>query len=320
MLFCLDMRTCFLFPGQGAQYAGMGKDLWDSSHAVRELFGKASKASGMDMPALLFEGTDEDLDRTDRTQVAVTLMNLSSSLVLGEKGVRMEGCAGFSLGEYAALCEAGVIDLEDLFPIVKIRGEAMEKASRNLDSAAGAPGMAAVLGLSADAVSEAVGTLGPKGVFLANLNSPSQAVVSGSFEGLAEAERVLKAAGAKRFMRLRVSGPFHSPLLKEAAEALGKALESFTFSEPRIPVYSNVTGKRIASGAEARQLCARQVVSTVRWVDVEKSLLADGFSTYVESGPGAVLTGLFKALQADLNCAPAGTMKQIEKLVAPAQA
>ncbi len=314
------MKTCFLFPGQGAQYSGMGKDLWDSSPAVKELFGKASKAAGMDMERLLFQAGADELQATDKTQVAITLMNLSAAVVLREKGVTMDGCAGFSLGEYAALYEAGVVSLPDLFSIVKLRGELMEKASRNLDSPAGKPGMAAVLGLSSALAAAALESLAKKNVYMANHNSPSQIVLSGTPDGLAKAEAALKSAGAKRVIRLKVSGPFHSPLLVEAAEAFEKALESYSFSDPRVPVYSNVTGGRISSGIEARLLCGKQIVSTVRWVGVEESLLAEGFTRFVEAGPGTVLTGLFKALKADVNAAPAGKKEEIEKIAATAAA
>jgi [acyl-carrier-protein] S-malonyltransferase len=308
------MRTCFLFPGQGAQYPGMARDFWESSPAVKELFRRAAAASGMDMEKLLFEASAEDLQATDKAQVALTLASLSAAAVLRENGIGAEGTAGFSLGEYTALHEAGVISTEDLFPIVKVRGDLMEKAARGLDSGSGKPGMAAVLGLPAERVSAVVEGLSGSGVFVANHNSPTQVVVSGTAAGLAAAEEALKAAGARRIVRLKVSGPFHSPLMAEARAAFEEALRGFTFRDPRVPVYSNVTGKAIASGQEARELCGRQLVSPVRWVGVEESLQADGFTRFVEAGPGTVLTGLFKGLALDAPCSPAGTMESIRKL------
>jgi [acyl-carrier-protein] S-malonyltransferase len=308
------MKTCFLFPGQGAQYPGMVKDLWDASPKVRELFAMASKAVNLDMEKLLFAGSSEDLQSTDKTQAAVTLANLASATFLHEKGVPMDGCAGFSLGEYTALCEAGVMRPEDLFPVVKLRGELMEKASRGLDSQTGKPGMAAVLGLSAEKVMAAVLPLSADGVYPANHNGPTQVVLSGTPEGLAKAEAALKAAGAKRVIRLKVSGPFHSPLLAGAAEAFSKALEEVSFSDPLIPVYSNVTGRLIGSGKEARDLCGKQMVTTVRWVSVEESLLSDGYTRFIESGPGTVLTGLLKSLKPDSVCCPAGKLEDITKI------
>jgi [acyl-carrier-protein] S-malonyltransferase len=293
----------------------MGEDFWEASEAVRELFRKASLASGIDIKRLLFEAPAEELRATDKTQLAVTLINLAAAQILREKGVAMDGCAGFSLGEYAALHEAGVIRLEDLFPIVKIRGDLMEKASRALDTSAGKPGMAAVLGLPVEKTAEVVQSAASDGVFIANFNSPTQAVISGTAEGLAKVEPALKAAGAQRVLRLRVSGPFHCPLLADAAKAFQAALEDYTFSEPRLPVYSNVTGKVIGSAAEAKALCGKQIVSPVQWISVESSLLDAGFARFVEAGPGTVLMGLFKALKSDIVCAPAGEMPDVEKIV-----
>jgi [acyl-carrier-protein] S-malonyltransferase len=323
MVFWYDMKTCFLFPGQGAQYPGMAKDLWERSSRVKELFTKASDAAGMDTKSLLFDSTAEELKATDKTQVAITLASLCSSAWLRENGTPMEGCAGFSLGEYAALCEAGVIRLEDVFPIVKARGDIMEAAARQLDdggtegstggAGARAPGMAAVLGLPADKAFEIVEGLAGAGAFVANHNSPSQVVVSGTVSGLAAAEAALKAAGAKRLVRLQVSGPFHSPLMAKARAAFDEALKEYTFSDPRLPVYSNVTGTRIHTGAEAKALCGKQLVSTVRWVSVEETLLAEGFDRFLEAGPGTVLTGLFRALSPVTTCSPAGTLESIGK-------
>jgi [acyl-carrier-protein] S-malonyltransferase len=312
MVFLSDMKTCFLFPGQGAQYPGMAKDLWEASQTVRDLFRTASDSSGMDTEKLLFESSAEDLKATDKTQIAITLASLCSSALAREKGIAPQGCAGFSLGEYAALCEAGVIRLEDVFPIVKIRGDIMEKTARGMDSQAGAPGMAAVLGIPAEKVASTVEVL-KDGVYVSNHNSPSQMVISGTAEGLAKAEVALKAAGARRIVRLSISGPFHSPLMSQARKEFDEALVPFVFSDPRLPVYSNVTGKTIRSGAEAKELCGRLLVSMVRWVSVEESLLGDGFDRFLETGPGTVLAGLFKGLSPQARCTAAGTLEGIEK-------
>ncbi|HTP57474.1 MAG TPA: ACP S-malonyltransferase, partial [Spirochaetia bacterium] len=278
-----------------------------------DLFAKASDASGVDAQKLLFESSEEDLRATDKTQIAITLANLAASTALKEAGVPLQGCAGFSLGEYAALCESGVIRLQDVFSIVTTRGLLMEKAARSLDAASGSPGMAAVLGLPAEKVAEIVGSLSGAGAYIANHNSPVQVVVSGTAAGMAVAEKSLKEAGARRFHRLSVSGPFHSPLMVEARRAFDEALSGFTFSDPRIPVYSNVTGRVIQSGAEARRLCGEQIMSPVRWVSVEQCLFADGFDTFFETGPGTVLAGLMKALQPKAVCHAAGTASAIAK-------
>ena len=311
--FGCRMKRCFLFPGQGAQYPGMAQDLWDASSRVKELFQEASDTLGMDMKALLFNSTAEELKSTDKTQLAMTLASLCSSAALRERGVAPEALAGFSLGEYAALCEAGVLGFSDVFKVVRIRGDLMEKAARGLASPDGAPGMAAVLGLPSEKVLSILGPLAGSGVFAANHNSPSQVVISGSASGLALAEKELKAAGAKRLVRLQVSGPFHSPLMGEARTAFDAALASVRFSDPVIPLYSNVTGARISSGDEARRLCGEQLVSMVRWVDVQQAALADGCDRFYEAGPGTVLTGLMKALRPEARCAPAGTAQAITK-------
>jgi len=303
------MRVCLLFPGQGAQYPKMGLDLRDASPKVRDLFQLASDAAGFDVGRTLSAGTAEELAATDKAQTLITLVNLSAAAVLAERGTEPGGCAGFSLGEYAALCTAGVLGAEAVFRLVRIRGAVMEKASRDLDASGEKPGMAAVLGLPSERAAAVVA--GIEGVFVANHNSPVQLVLSGTAAGLAKAEELLKAEGAKRFLRLNVSGPFHSPLMDGARARYEEALAGFPFADPVLPVYSNVTAVPIGSGAEARELCARQVVSPVRWVDEERRLLADGFASFREAGPGTVLTGLFKALRADVDCRPAGTAEAI---------
>jgi [acyl-carrier-protein] S-malonyltransferase len=310
------MKTCFLFPGQGAQYPGMGRDLWEASDGVKQLFDQASDACGVDLKRLLFEGSEEELKATDKTQIAVTLANVAASRVCQERGIIPDGFAGFSLGEYTALYEAGVLELRDLFPIVKARGEHMEKASRALDAGSDArAGMAAVLGMSYADATKVLRGLAGGGVYLANYSSPQQIVLAGTAEGLQKAEAAFKEAGCRRFVTLKVSGPFHSPLLEDARRGLQEVLAEYRFADPRKPVYSNVSGKRIGSGDEAREFCIRQVVSTVLWVDEEESLLADGFERCLEVGPGSVLAGLWKSFSRDLPCLAAGKLEDIDKLV-----
>ena len=308
------MKTCFLFPGQGAQYPGMGKDLFAASATVRELFGQASDATGLDLEALLFRGSAEDLQATNRTQIAVTLVNLAVARALAERGVEAHGYAGFSVGEYAALAAAGVIADGDLFRIVQARGEAMEAASRGADTAGGPAGMAAVIGLPPERVTAALA--GVDGAWAANFSSPAQVVLAGTAEGLAAAEQACTAAGARRFVALKVSGPFHSPLIESARVRFAEVVAGFTFHDPAQPVYANVTGARIASGAEAKRLCVEQIVSSVQWVTEIHNLVEDGFERFLETGPGKVLTGLMRGFDTGVKCTPVGTMEQVEAAAA----
>lgn len=309
------MKTCFLFPGQGAQYPGMGKDLWEESSSVKELFELASDTTSVNVKNLLFHGSEEELKQTNNTQIAVTLVNLSASAVLKERGIRPQGFAGFSLGEYSALCDAGVIAREDIFPIVKARGEFMEKSSRAMDTPEGKAGMAAVIGLNREEVERVLTEkLSGKDVFLANHSSPIQAVLAGTAKGLREAEKVFDEAGAMKYVILRVSGPFHSPLQETARKELADFLEQFAFQDPNCRVYSNATGKPVESGEKARENCLKQVVSTVQWVAIEQHILDDGFEQYIEAGPGSVLSGLWKSFHRKVRCQPAGTLEAIEKI------
>jgi len=309
------MKVCFLYPGQGAQYAGMGRDLYEASDSVRTLVEAASDATSMDLKKLLFEGTDEELAATDKTQVSITVVNLAARLVLSERGIESEGAAGFSLGEYSALHDAGVLALADVMRVVRIRGDAMEKASRALDTPSGKPGMIAVIGLEIDRAREVLAKLDGR-AYLANRSSPNQIVVAGTQAGLAAAERDFTDAGAMRIIPLKVSGPFHTPLIASASEELADALREVTFSDPQKPVYANVTGARIASGAEARELCIRQVFSPVQWVDEEQAILDDGFDSVIEVGPGTVLSGLWKSFHRGFRSKPAGKLSDIESITA----
>jgi [acyl-carrier-protein] S-malonyltransferase len=309
------MKICFLFPGQGAQYPGMGKDLWEESAGVKELFEVASESTKIDVKKLLFSGSEQELKETDKTQIAVTLVNIASSMVLKEKGITADGCAGFSLGEYSALWEAGVLALRDIFPIVKARGELMERASRSLDGEQGKAGMTAIVGVSYEQALEILKKLGRDDVFLSNHTSPVQVVLGGTAKGLAYAEDAFDAAGFRRIIPLKVSGPFHTPLIKKAQDELRNLLQHYTYSDPVKPVYSNVTGQRIKSGSEARDLSVAQVVSPVKWVTEEENILKDGFGRFLEAGPGAVLKGLWKAFTSEYPCATAGKLEEIKKLM-----
>ena len=310
------MRRCFLYPGQGAQFPGMGKDLHEEYPEARELFEAATAAAGFDVAELIFSGTDDDLKATDRSQVAITTINLAARRVLMIRGIESAGAAGFSLGEYAALVDAGILSEADALQLVTLRGQIMERVSRSLDSAGGAAGMAAVIGMAPDAILECLKAAGVVDAYPANLNSPVQTVLSGTAAGLESAGVALKDCGARRFIVLKVSGPFHSPLMQVAKDDFSKELARVAFSDPKKPVYSNVKGSAIRSGEEARGLCADQLVAPVQWVDEENAILADGYDQLLEVGPGEVLGGLWKSFikgrdDITLECLPAGKLEQI---------
>jgi len=311
----------------------MTLDLLKSSggERVKRLFSLASEITGKDMVDLLGNSGPDILKRTDISQPAITLANLSSAAYLEEKGIKPSGCAGFSLGEYAALVTSGIITEEDCFFLVTQRGKAMQAAVDRLAAGgaevpgwpaeSSAPGMAAVMGLAPEKVetlihewkSESSGTLGE--IYAANINSFRQTAVSGTAGALAEAESRFMAAGARRFIRLQVAGPFHSPLMAEAAEEFRPSLDKIHFSDPCIPFYSNVSGKLVSSGEEAKKLALLQIQGAVRWTDEEAAIMAaGGIACLLETGPGKVLQGLWKDTGFPLPCYAAGTAADIDKL------
>jgi [acyl-carrier-protein] S-malonyltransferase len=301
------VKTCFLFPGQGAQYPGMAKDFFETSKAVRDLFAQASDASGIDLKKLLFEGSEEELKQTRNTQVAVALAGAASATCAREHGVNPDLCAGFSIGEWPALAEAGVISHADMFRLVAERGKLMDEAGKR----SGGSTMSAVINLAPAAIEEAIAGAGLKSVWIANYNSPTQSVISGTEADVAAAEEAVKAAGAKRAIRLKVSGAFHSPIMAYARDIFVEAVAPVAFADPKIALFSNVTGKRVTSGAEAKTLAVTQIVSPVRWIDEEAAIIAEKPVYCAETGPGVVLGGLWKAVGGEIPCYPFGTLDQI---------
>ena len=313
----------YLFPGQGAQYQGMALDfLSTGSAAVKKLFEQASQAFGRDAQSMLKDSDGDTLKRTDVSQPAITLANLAAAAYLADQGYSPAACAGFSLGEYAALVCAGVISAEDCFRLLKARGDAMQKTADRLREESGgdasaAPGMAAVMGLAPEQVEELLfkwAAEGLKDLYAANINSPKQLVVSGTAAALTEAETRFKDAGAKRVIRLQVAGPFHSPLMEDAARVFAPILESVTFNDPAVTLYSNVTGGKITSGEEAKKLALRQITSPVRWVEEEAVIAKSGIKGCLEAGPGKVLQGLWKDSGSEIPCYLAGTVEDTGKI------
>ncbi|PKL07569.1 MAG: malonyl CoA-ACP transacylase [Spirochaetae bacterium HGW-Spirochaetae-7] len=304
------MKTCILFPGQGAQSIGMGKDLYDGFASVRKLFEEASDASKIDLAALIFSGTEEDLKQTRNTQVALALVDSAAALCLRERGIAADGAAGFSLGEWAAMTEAGVVPFSEMIRLVAERGALMDEAGRR----SGGSSMTAVLGLEPSAIEAALKSAGIDDAWIANYNAPGQSVLSGTELGLSKAEDAVKAAGAKRAIRLKVSGAFHSPIMRYAYDGFREILTDVVFADPSKAFYSNVSGGRVSSGAEIKQLAAQQIISPVRWIDEEKAILADGWDRIVEAGPGSVLAGLWKSTGSPVIVSPAGTAEHIAAL------
>ncbi|AEJ20163.1 ACP S-malonyltransferase [Gracilinema caldarium] len=318
-------RIAFVFPGQGAQYPQMALDLYKASRSVQDLFAVASEAAGIDLKALLENATAEELKRTDISQPTITLANLAAASVLREQGVEPIACAGFSLGEYAALACTGVVSYEDCFKLVTARGKAMQKVADRLASAeaGSAPGMAAVLGLPGEQVEALIAEWKQGGLpdlYAANFNSPKQVVVAGTASALDQAEERFKAAGARRVIRLQVAGPFHSPLVADALEDFAPVLEGTSFSNPTIPLFSNVTGKQVHSGMEAKKLALRQITEPVRWTSEEAQLAALGLDAVLETGPGKVLQGLWKDSGSAIPVYGAGTSADIQAFIAALQA
>jgi len=313
-------KTFFVFPAQGAQYPGMAVDFFrQGGERVKRLFSLASEIQGRDMAGLISNSSSEYLKRTDVSQPTITLANLAAAEYLAEKGITPSGCAGFSLGEYAALASAGVISEEDCLSLVTHRGNAMQAAIDRIQGGneANAPGMAAVVGLSPENVEALIAewrNAGLTGLYAANFNSSKQVAVSGSAAALAEAEKRFKEAGARRFMRLAVAGPYHSPFMKEAADAFAPYLEKVHFNDPKIPIFSNVTGKQVLSGAEAKALAVKQIVEPVRWTDEEALMAKFEPKELLETGPGKVLQGLWKDLGNSIPCYSAGTAAEIDEL------
>jgi [acyl-carrier-protein] S-malonyltransferase len=314
-----NTKAGFLFPGQGAQYPGMALDFLAASRVAGELFALASDAMGRDVETLLRSSDAGFLKRSDISQPTVTLANLCAAALLKERGLTPAAVAGHSLGEYAALASASVISAGDCLRLVAARGRAMQEtveriAQRSGGGAEGAPGMAAVLGLAPEQVEEVVRTAGIEDLYTANINSPKQVVVAGTAAALAAAARAFTEAGAKRMVRLQVAGPFHCPLMAEAADRFGPELESVPFSDPVTPLFSNVSGGTVGSGAEARELALKQITSPVRWIACENAIAALGVEILLETGPGKTLQGLWKDSPNKLPVFAAGTLEDIDTL------
>ena len=287
----------FVFPGQGAQFVGMGKDLYENSPLAKELFEKANEILGYRITDIMFEGTDEDLRQTKVTQPAVFLHSVISALCLGDD-FKPEMTAGHSLGEFSALVAAGALSFEDGLKLVYARAMAMQKACEARPST-----MAAVIALEDDKVEEICDqvTRGGDVVVAANYNCPGQIVISGTIEGIAKACEKMKEAGAKRALPLNVGGAFHSPLMDPAKVELEAAIQATKFNTPKCPIYQNVDALPHTSPEEIKANLVAQLTASVRWTQTVKNMLADGADEFTECGPGAVLQGLIKKIDKTAN-------------------
>ena len=288
----------YVFPGQGAQFSGMGKDLYDQSELARELFHKANEIVGFDITKIMFEGTDEELKETKVTQPAIFIHSTILAACLGES-FAPDMVAGHSLGEFSALVANKTLNFEDGLRLVYKRALAMQKACEIQPST-----MAAILGLEDSIVEDICASIDGV-VVAANYNSPGQLVISGSIPAVEKACEALTEAGAKRALLLQVGGAFHSPLMEPAREELAAAIEATTFNVPICPVYQNVTAKGTTDPAEIQRNLVAQLTAPVRWTQIMQQMITDGAAEVIEVGPGKVLQGLFKKVDRAFPCSSA---------------
>ncbi|NCA84762.1 MAG: [acyl-carrier-protein] S-malonyltransferase [Clostridia bacterium] len=288
----------YVFPGQGAQFVGMGKDLYDKHTAAKELFEKANKILGFRITDLMFDGTDDDLKETNVTQPAIFLHSVILARMLKEN-FKPDMVAGHSLGEFSALVANKCLTFEDGLRLVQKRAQAMQKACEAEPST-----MAAILGLDDSEVERILKEV-DEVVVPANYNSPGQLVISGTIAGIDQACEKLKNAGAKRALPLKVGGAFHSPLMEPARLELAKAIESTKFNRGICPIYQNVTAQPVNDPEIIKSNLIAQLTSPVRWTQMMKNMIADGAKTIIEVGPGTVLQGLFKKVDRNINASSA---------------
>ena len=299
-------KIAFMFPGQGAQYVGMGKDFYETIPVSRQMYELASKASGLDVEALCFN-ENEQIHITEYTQIAMLATEVAMLKAVEEKGLKPDVTAGLSLGEYGALVASGVMGPEDVFRVVRMRGIYMQEAVPH----GGA--MVAVLGLDT-AVIEKICEETPGMVSVANYNCPGQIVITGEEDAINSAVEKLTEAGAKRCVTLKVSGPFHSPLLAGAGEKLAKELEKVTIGEIQVPYIANVTADYVTDKETVKGLLEKQVSSSVRWQQTIERMIADGVDTFVEIGPGKTLSGFMRKINREMKVYNVEKIEDLTKL------
>ncbi len=308
------MKIAFVFPGQGAQVSGMGRELALSVPACREVFATADQSLAFEISALCFEGSAEDLALTENTQPAILTVSIAAWRALAARGIEPQATAGHSLGEYSAHVAAGTIPFADAVRSVRARGRFMQEAVP-----VGHGAMAAILGLDLEKVNDICAAVADHQVVeTANINAPGQVVLAGHTAAVQRAIDACREAGARRAVALDVSAPFHCSLMKPAAERLAPILAEIPFADPRVPVYTNVDAEPVSRGSHARDALVRQVTSPVRWQELVERMANDGFDTFVEIGPGKVLSGLARRIRSELRTVqvsdPAGVDAAVELL------
>ena len=307
-------KVAFVFPGQGSQKVGMCKDFYDSYACAKKVFEEADDALGFSITKMCFEGPEEDLRLTKYTQPAILTCSVAALAVMREHGLECEAAGGHSLGEYSALVAADVMKLQDAVVAVHKRGEFMQEAVP-----VGEGAMAAVMGLTPDeivAICQNVEAECGEEVQAVNFNCPGQVVIAGATKAVDKASEALKAAGAKRAIPLPVSAPFHSTLMKPAAERLKEVLDKIEFRDAKFPVFSNVTAEPVVKAEEIRALLVKQAASPVKWEMSMHRMIKDGFDTFVEVGPGKVLTGFTRKIDRAMNALNVEDMASLEKTLA----
>lgn len=304
-------KVAFIFPGQGAQYIGMGKELFENIEVCKNIFNIADKELNFELSKLCFEGQEEELNITENTQPAILTTSIAALMALKEKGIKCDVTAGLSLGEYSALVCSGAMDFSDAVKLVKKRGRFMQEAVP-----VGIGTMAAILGLEANDVEEACSEARTAGIVeLANLNCPGQIVIAGEIAAVELACEKAKEKGAKRAMLLSVSAPFHTSMLKPAAEKLEIELEAIGFKDMTVPVMTNVTGDYVKNIDDIKPTLKLQVMSSVLWETVIRNMIRDGVDTFVEIGPGKVLSGFVKKIDRKLTVVNIEDMASLNKAV-----
>ncbi len=303
-------KTAFMFPGQGAQYVGMGKDFFDNSDNCRKVFEKAEELTGLKISDICFE-ENEDINKTEFTQIALLTTECAMLEAVLEKGIKADVTLGLSLGEYGALAASNVMSMEDAFKVVRNRGIFMEQAVP-----AGIGAMAAVLGLDANVIEDVLSEISADNavVEIANYNCPGQIVISGEKQAVENATQKLKEAGAKRVVMLNVSGPFHSSMLKPAGDKLKSVLDDVEINEITIPYVANVTADYVTSKENVKELLIKQVYSSVRFEQSVRKLIEDGVDTFIEIGPGRTLCSFVKKISRDVNVINIEKYEDLSKL------